>query len=1069
MKKTTAFLVGIILLLQTVAPAQALALSADVDTVVGLKNNTYLSPVKKAPIRFTGLGMKWHQVKPEGTSAKVDVRFMEDGKWTEWYDIENESNTDDSDPAMELDYNPSAFIATNETDTFQYKVSLSSELPDITPVIENFEFTYINSAGKIVGSVETISASIPEDTLVRLLGVTATENLLVKRTTASSGPKIIARSEWGADEGLRLWQEDRPPEQLVTLPSDYYVKYADEMKIVRKVELTDDGKKLTWPLDYPEKVRKIIIHHTATTKDLNDPEKAIRDIYYYHAISKGWGDIGYNYIIDQKGNIYEGRYGGDGVVGAHAGGGNVGSIGIAVLGNYQSTDVPQKALDALESLIKVKIDKYGIDPTGTSVFRGVNSQNIMGHRDIMATTCPGDKFFALLPSIRSKLKGTYKPRVVDKRRVAEAKAQYDFSLSNSPSAKLNPGETKSITIKLKNIGTAEWGAETYLIVSKDDNSNRLLTSGQTIRSVNLGKKIKSGATATFKIDFPAGYWGGMGSVEVFPFINGKTKIEKYISVPTQVAAPDFSYTVSKIELEKSSLKIGEKTVAKVQLKNTGNVVWRRDGVNKILLGTEKPRDRVSQIMIRPGTRLGTLLEREVGPGKTGTFLVNIKAPAKEGLLREYFAPVIEGISWLKSKDSYLEFYVYNSLRLAMFIGSTGDTQLLPGTTGKIKVDYVNGGGAVWENKGKDALKFDVIPAANLSVKNMSVTQSSILPGQTASLNLSITAPKTEGFYKIEITPKLGDNKLTARPNYVYVKVSKSNTGNTSAKIGTLKNNITVSLGFRGTPQISANGVFRLLDSGNELGRFSKNEKVSVNYEQGKYMIKGDKQAFAIAKAPRFEPVDGSILRIDNYEHRPAWNTSYNDNEYRGALEVHRYENVLHVVNDVNIEDYLKGLAEISATDPYEKIKAVIVLARSYAYFYANLAEKFPGAPFNLSDDPERSQKYLGYGFEKRNTTGVKAVVDTKDRVVTYNGKLIKTPYFSSDDGRTRSAQEVWGWTDTPYLASVDDPGCKGMTMQGHGVGLSGCGSLYFANLGKKYDEIIKYYFKGVEIKKQNEL
>ena len=139
------------------------------------------------------------------------------------------------------------------------------------------------------------------------------------------------------------------------------------------------------------------------------------------------------------------------------------------------------------------------------------------------------------------------------------------------------------------------------------------------------------------------------------------------------------------------------------------------------------------------------------------------------------------------------------------------------------------------------------------------------------------------------------------------------------------------------------------------------------------------------------------------------------------------------------------------------------MARSYAQYYTQIARKFPGAPYDLTDDPARSQFYLGYGFESRTPTVAKAVADTANLVVTYNGTVIKTPYFSSDDGRTRSAQEVWGWTDTPYLQSVDDPGCKGMQMAGHGVGLSGCGALYFANQGKKFDEIIKYYFQGVAI------
>jgi peptidoglycan hydrolase-like amidase len=110
---------------------------------------------------------------------------------------------------------------------------------------------------------------------------------------------------------------------------------------------------------------------------------------------------------------------------------------------------------------------------------------------------------------------------------------------------------------------------------------------------------------------------------------------------------------------------------------------------------------------------------------------------------------------------------------------------------------------------------------------------------------------------------------------------------------------------------------------------------------------------------------------------------------------------------------------------------------------------------------------LGYGYELRSPNFFTAVLSTKDQVVTYQGKLVKTPYFNQSDGRTRSAQEVWGWTDTPYLQSVADPYCEGLVMNGHGVGLSGYGAEQAAKAGKLYDEIIKYYYQGVQIEELN--
>jgi SpoIID/LytB domain protein len=127
--------------------------------------------------------------------------------------------------------------------------------------------------------------------------------------------------------------------------------------------------------------------------------------------------------------------------------------------------------------------------------------------------------------------------------------------------------------------------------------------------------------------------------------------------------------------------------------------------------------------------------------------------------------------------------------------------------------------------------------------------------------------------------------------------------------------------------------------------------------------------------------------------------------------------------------------------------------------------KFPGMPYDGSDDPAIFQRYLGYGVEVRSPNFVNAVKETEDIVVTYNGELVKTPYFNQSDGRTRSAEEMWGWTHTPYLQSVDDPYCKGLSMSGHGVGMSGCGAEGMANDGEGYEEIIKYYYQGVEMEK----
>lgn len=180
---------------------------------------------------------------------------------------------------------------------------------------------------------------------------------------------IISRAGWGADESLR---------------------YAD-------------GKEKWTPRYRP--IEKVIIHHTVTQNNPPDPAASVRAIYYYHAITQGWGDIGYNFLVDWQGNVYEGRFGGPEVVGGHALQYNRGSLGIAVLGEFGSSQVPQPALDAIVRLIKSRAGH--VDPAGIGFFVDrANVPNYCGHGDLLETECPGTHLSGQIPVIRGLVKGT---------------------------------------------------------------------------------------------------------------------------------------------------------------------------------------------------------------------------------------------------------------------------------------------------------------------------------------------------------------------------------------------------------------------------------------------------------------------------------------------------------------------------------------------------------------------------------------------------------------------------------------------------------------------------------------
>ena len=219
----------------------------------------------------------------------------------------------------------------------------------------------------------------------------------------------------------------------------------------------------------------------------------------------------------------------------------------------------------------------------------------------------------------------------------------------------------------------------------------------------------------------------------------------------------------------------------------------------------------------------------------------------------------------------------------------------------------------------------------------------------------------------------------------------------------------------------------------------------------------------------------TVVRIDSWDRVPDWDKSarYNDNMFRDTIRVIAQDNKLVVINDLPIEWYLKGMWEVSNWDLSEKIKTIVVSARSYARWYMDPRNrKFAGQPYDGSDDPDVFQKYLGYSYELRSPAVARVVDATRGLVITYSGQLIKPWYHSSSDGRTLSALEYCqkngstSCVDTPYLQSVTDPGSDWKTRAGHGVGISGVWATYWAQAGWDYKKIIQYYLKWVEIQKK---
>jgi hypothetical protein len=201
-------------------------------------------------------------------------------------------------------------------------------------------------------------------------------------------PPIITRAEWGANEAIRRNKKKGP-------------KIADNVHLV-------------------------IVHHTAGTNNYSRSQSAaiVRGIETYHVIGNGWDDIGYNFLVDKYGQVFEGRYGGmeKAVAGAHAMGFNFGSVGVALLGNYNGARLTPAARAALVSLLAWRLDVAHLDPLSrvTRISLGnpeyakgtpVDLRGISGHRDTYPTSCPGSNLYAQLPAITRQVAAMGAPKI----------------------------------------------------------------------------------------------------------------------------------------------------------------------------------------------------------------------------------------------------------------------------------------------------------------------------------------------------------------------------------------------------------------------------------------------------------------------------------------------------------------------------------------------------------------------------------------------------------------------------------------------------------------------------------
>ncbi|OGF21363.1 hypothetical protein A2316_03785 [Candidatus Falkowbacteria bacterium RIFOXYB2_FULL_38_15] len=581
----------------------------------------------------------------------------------------------------------------------------------------------------------------------------------------------------------------------------------------------------------------------------------------------------------------------------------------------------------------------------------------------------------------------------------------------------------------------------------------------------------------------------------------------FVPFSAGAVAPGYTAEIVKKSYNSTvSLIPGKAITFEVEIKNTGTKTWSNSSRNYISLYADGAGRQFKHNFWHKAEQPAKMIEPTVAPGALGHLKFALQAPELLGLYTAKFKLAAEDLTWIPGGAFEIPINVTNnpssSSQLSQtdsaviasaenfgalkLIQSHSNLNLGAGEKITFRVGFKNIGKENWTTSGENNVKLcvsdkistDPFRATNWIETNCPVIVSSeTTSGQLGFFNFDLTGA-VKGDYKIDFI-LMNQGKIISG-GVVTLPISISSSGVVAPIVKSeetpvpLANGPTMRIGlFSTTDQviISSQNSFEIKDANNNLF-FTVPAGVSAyasfNFTNKTYTAKVNGVEKNGLPYLRFISSlgDDNVFEVVNFENRPGWNTSINDNKFRGALELRYSEgrNKLYLINELSLESYMRGIAEASNYLPQEFLKALIIAARTYAKYNLDIGGKHPAAYFTLNASAN-DQVYRGYSSELRLPNVMKAVEETRGMMATYNGEIVVTPYFSQSDGRTRAWEEVWWGSGKPWLVSKADPYCTGRTMLGHGVGFSAYGARKMADAGKNFEEILKYYFTGIELKK----
>ncbi|WP_327317034.1 peptidoglycan recognition protein [Streptomyces sp. NBC_01235] len=388
---------------------------------------------------FSLLGVTWTGgAKRLAGTAQVRTRSVATGEWSAWHDLELDVDPlDDPGPKVRGASEP-AWVGPSDGVQVQVvrKNGTTSALPkglqvnlvDPGVVTDAETKTGTESAAFVMeptpGATDSVSAdpsASPSDTVSAAPtdSQTATSPTATATDTASTAPTATSTTSSPASPTT---SPTTSPSATTSPAPTAPPSTVPQPPIRSRAEWGADESISPDAPEYNKDVKVMFVHHTDGTNDYtcDQSPSIIRSIYAYHVQVSGWKDIGYNFLVDKCGTLYEGRKGGVGlpVFGAHTYGWNRESAAVAVIGDYTQTTATNAALTSIARLAAWKLGQYGADPAGTTqLTAGATQTNyfaksftsgslytfnrISGHRDGYNTQCPGGLLYDQLPTVRA--------------------------------------------------------------------------------------------------------------------------------------------------------------------------------------------------------------------------------------------------------------------------------------------------------------------------------------------------------------------------------------------------------------------------------------------------------------------------------------------------------------------------------------------------------------------------------------------------------------------------------------------------------------------------------------------